>query len=66
MKINRELKGLSEKELKARLEEFKKELFKLNSKAATGNNPDSPGAFRQTKKNIARIKTLLREKELIK
>jgi len=63
MKINRELKGLSEKDLNNRLDEFKKELFKLQGQAATGNNPENPGKLRSLKKNIARVKTILIEKE---
>lgn len=64
MKFNRELKGLGEKELQTRLDELQKELFKLRGQSATGNAPENPGKFRQLKKNIARIKTLLRQKEL--
>lgn len=63
MKITKELRSLGDTELKKRLEEFKKELLKLNVEVATGANPASPGKMKQTKKNIARILTLLREKE---
>jgi len=63
MKITKELRGLSPKERKTRLEEFKKELLKLNVQVATGANTTSPGKLKQTKKNIARILTLMNEKE---
>lgn len=64
MKITKELKGLSDQELKNRLDEFKKELLKLNVQVATGANTSNPGKLRQTKKNIARILTLLKQKEV--
>ncbi|MBU0460159.1 MAG: 50S ribosomal protein L29 [Nanoarchaeota archaeon] len=64
MKIMKELRDLPAEEMKSRLEEFKKELLKLNVEVATGANPSSPGKLKQTKKNIARILTLLNEKEV--
>ena len=63
MKINKEFQGLNEQELKPRLEEFRKELFKFNSRRSTGANPESPGKMNQTKKNIARVLTILKQKE---
>ena len=63
MKITKELRDLSPTELRQRAEEFKKELLKLNVQVATGANTANPGKLRQMKKNIARILTLLREKE---
>ncbi len=66
MKITKELKGLSSTELQERLKEFKKELLKLNVQAATGTGVANPGKLKQTKKNIARILTLLKQKEDLK
>ena len=66
MKITKELRGLSGVELQSRLKEFKKELLKLNVEVSTGANPSSPGKLKQTKKNIARILTLLKENEVSK
>jgi len=63
MKVTKELRSLSKQELEKRLEEFKKELLKLNVQVASGANTTSPGKLRQTKKNIARIKTLFKEME---
>ncbi len=65
MKITKELRGLPVPELLSRLKEFKKELLKLNVEVATGANPSSPGKLKQTKKNIARIFTLIKEKEVV-
>ena len=64
MKITKELKSLSKADLQKRLEEFKKELLKLNVEVASGANTASPGKLRQTKKNIARIKTIFKQKEV--
>ncbi len=62
----RELKNQSESELNKRLDELRKELIKLNAQVATGTTPKSPGLIKDTKKSIAMILTLLREKELQK
>lgn len=56
----RELSGV---ELNQRLAEFKSELFNLRFQLATGQL-DNPMRIREVKKNIARIKTILRENEL--
>ena len=64
MKVTKELRGLPPEELAKRLGEFKKELLKLNVEVATGANPANSGKLKQTKKNIARILTLQREKEV--
>ncbi len=64
MKTTKDLRSLSAAELDTRSGEFKKELLKLNVQVATGANTASPGKIRQLKKNIARIETLLQEKEV--
>ena len=63
MKITKSLKNLSVDGLKEKLGEFKKELLKLNVQVATGANTSSPGKLKQTKKNIARILTMLNRRE---
>lgn len=63
-KINKSLRDLSILELNERMKEFKKELLKLNVEVATGANTTSPGKLRNTKKNIARVLTLLRQREV--
>jgi large subunit ribosomal protein L29 len=62
MKI-RELRSLSDDELKLKLVELRKELMKENAQVATGTVPKSPGKLKLIKKNIARILTILAEKE---
>lgn len=60
----KELRSLSDAELKKKLDELRKELIKLNAQVATGTVPKSPGLIKDTKKSIAMILTLLRKKEL--
>ncbi len=64
MKITKNLRELNSNQLGERLQEFKKELLKLNVQANSGANTSNPGQLKQTKKNIARIRTLLQEKVL--
>lgn len=63
MKTTKNFRSLSHGELQERLGEFKKDLLKLNVQVATGANTANPGKLKQTKKNIARILTLLQEKK---
>ena len=64
MKAN-EIRGLSADELNAKLADLKKDLFMLRMQHAT-NQLDNPLKLAEVKKDIARIKTVLREKELQK
>ncbi len=61
MKI-KEIRSMSEEDLKAKLEELKKELVKANAQISTGTIPKSPGQVKQVKKSIAKILTILKEK----
>jgi len=58
-----ELDELNATELEAKLREAKEELFNLRFQAATGQL-DSHGRLRVVKKDIARIYTVVREREL--
>ncbi len=58
-----ELRHLDEESLEERLRQSKEELFNLRFQAATGQL-ESHGRLRQVKKDIARIYTVLREREL--
>jgi len=62
MKITKEFRGLAREDLPTRLAELKKELLKLNVEVASDANTTSPGKIKQVKKNIARILTILNEK----
>ncbi len=58
-----ELRELTEEELVLRLREAKEELFNLRFQAATGQL-ESHGRLRSVKRDIARIYTVVREREL--
>jgi len=58
-----ELRSLEDDELSAKLREAKEELFNLRFQAATGQL-ESHGRLRAVRKEIARIYTVLREREL--
>lgn len=60
---NEEIKTLSLEQLNARLKELKDELFNLRFSHAT-RNLANPLAIRNVRKEIARVKTAIREKEL--
>ena len=56
-----ELRDKSVEELKAQLDELAKEQFNYRMQRSTGQL-GQPHLFRQTRKDIARIKTVLEEK----
>ena len=58
-----ELRGQSRSELDARVRELKEELFTLRFQSATGQL-ESHGRLRAVRKDIARIYTVLQEREL--
>ncbi len=59
----RELRQSSREELLEKLKEAKEELFNLRFQLATGQL-DNTSRIKEAKKDIARIFTVLREKEL--
>ena len=58
-----DLRGVEDDELAAKLREAKEELFNLRFQAATGQL-ESHGRLRAVRKDIARIYTIMREREL--
>ena len=58
-----ELRGLSREELNAKVLELKEELFGLRFAAATGQL-ESHGRLREARKDIARVYTVLQERNL--
>ena len=60
---NNELRNLSTEELNKKLAESKEELFNLRFSQATGNL-EKPSRIRELRKLVARIKTIIREREL--
>jgi large subunit ribosomal protein L29 len=61
MKMN-ELKELSNEELAQKLQDFQEELFNLRFQKAK-NLLDNPFRIRKIKKDIARVKTLMTQRE---
>lgn len=59
----KEIRQMSEKELNAKLMDLKSELFNLRFQLATGQL-DNPLRINTVRKDIARIKTIVREREL--
>ena len=62
MKINK-IREMSSPDLQKELGELKSELFKLRFSLAT-NGLDNPMKIKEVKKDIARIKTVLTQREL--
>ncbi|MCI5688534.1 50S ribosomal protein L29 [Anaerovoracaceae bacterium 41-7] len=61
----KKMREMTEIELAAELEKMKKELFNLRFQHVTGQL-ENPVKMREVKRNIARVKTIIREKELEK
>ena len=61
MKAN-EIRSMSVVELESKLVELKKDLFMLRMQHAT-NQLDNPTKISAVRRDIARVKTVLREKE---
>ncbi|HSJ50561.1 MAG TPA: 50S ribosomal protein L29 [Actinomycetota bacterium] len=59
----RELRDLGNEELLERLESSKEELFNLRFQLATGQL-DNPMRIKEVRRDVARILTILREREL--
>ena len=57
------LRDLTDEELAKKLEESKDELFRLRFQLAT-NQLDNPMRLKEVRKSIARLKTVIREREL--
>lgn len=59
----KEIRQMSEKELDTKLSDLKSELFNLRFQLATGQL-DNPMSIKKVRKDIARVKTIVREREL--
>ena len=62
MKINK-IREMSSPDLEKELGELKSELFKLRFSLAT-NGLDNPMKIKEVKKDIARVNTILKQREL--
>ena len=61
----KKMRELTEVELNTELDKMKKELFNLRFQHVTGQL-ENPVQMRELKRDIARAKTIIREKELAK
>ena len=64
MKAN-EFSAMNPEQLTAKVKELKSELFNLRFQSATGGL-SNPNRISECKKDIARVKTIIRERELAK
>lgn len=62
MKTN-EIRKLSTEEINKKIAESKEELFNLRMKQATGML-ENPSRIRELRKDVARFKTILKEREM--
>ena len=60
-----ELRKLTTEELNKKIKENKEELFNLRFQQATGNL-EKPSRLRELRKQVAKMKTIIRERELNK
>ena len=60
---NKELRELSNEEMIKKIAEYKEELFNLRMSQASGNL-EKPSRIKELRKLVARMKTILREREL--
>ena len=61
----KELRDLTSEELMNKLNDFKSELFSLRFQLATGQL-ENTASLKKVRKDIARVKTVLRQQELNK
>lgn len=59
---NKEIRDLTSEDLLKKINEYKEELFNLRLKQATGNL-EKPARIKELRKLVARMKTILRERE---
>lgn len=60
---NSEIRKLTNEEITKKIEEYKEELFNLRFSQATGSL-EKPARIKELRKLVARMKTILREREL--
>ena len=60
---NKEIRELSDEEILSKIEEYKEELFNLRFSQANGSL-EKPSRIKELRKLVARMKTILREREL--
>ena len=61
----KDIREMSTEELNKKIAEYKEELFNLRFSQATGNL-EKPSRINELRKEVARMKTIIRERELDK
>lgn len=61
--IAEEIRELTDAEINKKISDYKEELFNLRFQMATGH-VENPRRIREVRKNIARCKTILRQREI--
>ncbi len=61
MKV-KEIRELTTEQIKAKIAEFKDEIFSLRMQQATGNL-EKPSRIKELRKDVARMKTILAERK---
>ena len=59
---NKEIRELSNEEMNKKIAEYKEELFNLRMNQASGNL-EKPSRIKELRKSVARMKTIMRERE---
>ena len=59
----KDIREMSTEELNKKIEEYKEELFNLRFRQATGNL-EKPSRIKELRKLVAKMKTIIREREL--
>ena len=59
----REIDSMSEEARVSRLKELQEELLQLRAELSLGGRPSNMGAFRTTRRSIARLKTKMQENQ---
>ena len=62
-KKNEDLRSLTVKDLMKREDEIRKGLLKSQTQKSMGMVPENPGEIKKLKRTIARIKTIIKQKE---
>ena len=59
----KEIRSLGNEELRDKLKQLKSELSGEKGSVASGTKPDNPGKIKEIKRTIARILTIMHERE---
>jgi len=61
----KEIRDLTDEELARKVDDMKAELFNLRFRLATGQL-DNPMVIKSVKKDMARVQTIIRERQIVK